>query len=321
MRAKPARVGADAIAAKGWLKANRFLLARRASQLGFLVLFMLGPLAGIWIVKGNLSSSLTLGVLPLTDPFVLLQSLVARHWPEFTAILGALLVLGVYLLVGGRAYCSWVCPVNLVTDAAAWLRRRLGLPTAARLPRATRQMLLAVVLIVSAVTGTVAWELVNPVSMFHRGLIFGVGLAWVVILAIFILDAFASPRAWCAHLCPMGAFYALVGRASPVRVRAQQRAACNDCGDCYEICPEPQVIRAPLKAEGGIGPAILDSACTNCGRCIDVCSKDVFAFGTRFRNTQAPSAGSAAGLDSQKAADAQEAPGECRPRAHESTSS
>jgi ferredoxin-type protein NapH len=285
MSTAPARLGADAIAAKGWLKAHRFLLARRASQLGILALFLLGPLTGLWIVKGNLNSSLTLGVLPLTDPYVLVQSLFARHWPEMTAIIGAIVVAVFYALVGGRVYCSWVCPVNLVTDAAAWLRQRLGLRGVSRLPRATRQGLLIMTFAVSAVAGVVAWEVINPVSMFHRGLIFGVGLAWVVILAVFLLDAFVSPRSWCGHLCPVGAFYGHLGHKSLLRVRADERARCDDCGDCYDVCPEPQVIRSPLKdAAKGVGPVILDVACTNCGRCIDICSKDVFGFGMRFYN-------------------------------------
>jgi ferredoxin-type protein NapH len=199
---------------------------------------------------------------------------------------GAIIVAVFYALVGGRVYCSWVCPVNLVTDAAAWLRQRLGLRGVSRLPRATRQGLLVMTFAVSAVAGVVAWEVINPVSMFHRGLIFGVGLAWVVILAVFLLDAFVSPRSWCGNLCPVGAFYGWLGHKSLVRVRADQRAQCNDCGDCYDVCPEPQVILPALKgAAKGVGPVILDAACTNCGRCIDICSKDVFGFGMRFGNT------------------------------------
>jgi ferredoxin-type protein NapH len=286
MKTGSARVGAEAVAVRGWFNAHRFLIARRVSQLGILALFLLGPLAGLWWVKGNLNSSLTLGVLPLTDPYVLLQSFAARHWPETTAIVGAIIVAVFYALVGGRVYCSWVCPVNLVTDAAAWLRQHLGLRGVSRLPRATRQGLLVMTFAVSAVAGVVAWEVINPVSMFHRGLIFGVGLAWVVILAVFLLDAFVSPRSWCGNLCPVGAFYGWLGHKSLVRVCADQRAQCNDCGDCYDVCPEPQVILPALKgAAKGVGPVILDAACTNCGRCIDICSKDVFGFGMRFCNT------------------------------------
>ncbi|MEW5889243.1 MAG: quinol dehydrogenase ferredoxin subunit NapH [Pseudomonadota bacterium] len=285
------RIGTDAVAAKGWLGAHKWLLARRLSQLGILLLFLLGPWAGIWIVKGNLSSSLTLGVLPLTDPFVLLQSLFAGQRPYRTALIGAAIVIGFYFLVGGRVFCAWVCPVNLVTDAAAWLRARLGLKGGARLSRATRYWMLALTLVLAAATGTLAWELINPVSMLHRGLIFGVGAAWLIVLAVFLLDAFVASRAWCGHLCPMGAFYGLLGKWSPLRVVAVRRAACNDCMDCFAVCPEPQVIRPALKGAGGAGPAILAGQCTNCGRCIDVCAKDVFAFGSRMAEAEQPVSG------------------------------
>ncbi len=278
------RTGAEAVAAKGWLRAHKWLLLRRVSQLGILALFLAGPLAGVWIVKGNLSFSYTLDVLPLTDPYILLQTLLTRHLPEAKAFIGAAIVLVFYLLVGGRVFCSWVCPVNMVTDAAAWLRERLGIKGGAHVSRETRYWILAMTLVLAAATGTLAWELVNPVSMFHRGLIFGLGAAWAVILAIFLFDAFVMKDGWCGHLCPVGAFYSLIGKVSLLRAAAVQRAACNDCMDRFAVCPEPQVIRPALKGVDGAGPVILAANCTNCGRCIDVCSKDVFAFGSRFGN-------------------------------------
>lgn len=277
--------GADAIASKGWVGAHKWLLLRRLSQLSVLLLFLAGPWFGLWIVKGNLSASLTLDVLPLTDPYVLLQTLFAGHLPEMTAITGVLIVLAFYLLVGGRVYCAWVCPVNPVTDLAHWLRERLGIKGGTQLSRQTRYWILGTTLLLATLTGTVAWETVNPVSMLHRGLIFGMGFAWAIILAVFLLDLFVSRRAWCGHLCPMGAFYSLLGHVTPLRVSASAREQCNDCMDCYAVCPEPQVIPPALKgADKGIGPLIRSANCTNCGRCIDVCAKDVFGFTSRFQN-------------------------------------
>ena len=279
-------IGAEALALKGRWGARRWLLLRRASQLSILALFLLGPLAGVWIVKGNLNSSLTLDMLPLTDPYVLLQGLAAGHVPESAALIGALIVSVFYFLVGGRAYCAWVCPVNIVTDAAYWLREHLGISTATRLSNKSRVWILAMTLVLAAVTGSIAWELINPVSMLHRGLIFGFGFAWAVVLGVFLLDLLVSKRAWCGHLCPVGAFYGLLGHYSPLRISAARRENCNDCMDCYAVCPEPQVIRPALKgADKGVGPVILDAQCTNCGRCIDVCSKDVFRFGMRFNQS------------------------------------
>jgi len=279
------RAGANAVASKGRLRANTWLLARRFSQLSILTLFLIGPWFDIWPVRGNLSSSRVIDVLPLTDPYVLIQSVFAGHSPESTAITGALIVLLFYLLVGGRVYCSWVCPVNMVTDAAHWLRERTGISGASQLSRTTRYWLLGATFILASVTGVIAWETVNPVSMLHRGLIFGMGMSWLVVAAVFLLDFLVSRRGWCSHLCPVGAFYSLLGFHSIVRVRADARESCDDCMDCFMVCPEQRVIRPSLKgADRGIGPVITSPNCTNCGRCIDVCAKNVFRFGSRFRN-------------------------------------
>ncbi|WP_372572089.1 quinol dehydrogenase ferredoxin subunit NapH [Ruegeria jejuensis] len=275
-------VGQEAVEVKGWITAHRFLLLRRASQVFFLLLFLLGPWFGIWIVEGTLAGSRTLGVLPLTDPFILSQSLIAGHWPELTALIGGLIVLVAYALIGGRVYCSWVCPINPVTDAANWLHRRLNLPKGWQPKRSTRLWILATVLIVSGLTGVIAWELVNPITMLHRGLIFGMGFVWALIVAIFVFDLIVARHGWCGHICPVGAFYGLIGAKSLLRVSAANRVACDDCMDCYAVCPENHVISPALKGKNGATPLILSPDCTNCGRCIDVCSVDVFAFTHRF---------------------------------------
>jgi ferredoxin-type protein NapH len=280
------RPGAAAIATKGRLPAHKWLLLRRVSQLGILALFLAGPWFGWWIVEGNLSSSLTLGVLPLTDPFLLAQQLAAGHLPYREALLGGAIVLAFYLLAGGRLFCAWVCPLNLVTDAAAWLRRRLGLKGGRAPAAATRHWLLGFVLLAAAATGALAWEWVNPVSMLHRGLVFGFGLGWGLVGGVFLYDLLIAPRGWCGHLCPQGAFYGLLGRTALVRVTAARRAACNDCMDCFAVCPEPQVIRPALKGVGQHHPLILDADCTTCGRCVDVCAQHVFRITTRFNRSE-----------------------------------
>ena len=275
--------GVEAVRVKGRWAAYRWLVYRRLVQFGILALFLAGPWAGVWIVKGNLGSSLVLDTIPLTDPYILMQSLFARHAPELTAAVGALVVIAIYVLFGGRAYCAWVCPINAVTDTAQWLRRRLRLKGGARLSAATRYWLLGASLLVAAVTGTIAWELLNPVARVFRGLVFGMGAAWFVILAVFLFDLLISERGWCGHLCPVGAFYSIPGKASVVRVSAAGRERCNDCADCLKVCPEPQVLKRPVFSAGqGTSPVVLSPNCTNCGRCIDVCTEDVFQFSTRF---------------------------------------
>ncbi len=269
---------------KGWWLSHRWLILRRISQVSTLLLFMLGPWAGIWILKGNLSMSLLFDTIPLSDPFIFLQLLATGFFTVTgAAVLGAVIILIFYMLVGGRVFCSWVCPVNMVTDLAFWLRRLLGIQGGLVFARNTRYWILATVMIVAAVTGTLAYELINPVSLLHRGLFFGMGAGWVLIIGILMFDMAVSNRGWCSHLCPMGAFYGAISQFSLIRVRADDRSKCDDCGDCFVVCPEPQILPPVLKTHKKvIPPVVLDSVCTNCGRCIDICHESVFEFGTRF---------------------------------------
>lgn len=266
---------------RGFFQRQRWLLLRRTTQFALLGLFLLGPWFGIWWVKGNLAASRWFDVVPLADPHIALQSLLATHHISQTAVLGTALVAVFYALVGGRVYCSWVCPVNVITDAAHWCRERLHLPPGWRPQRALRGWLLLMTLAVSALSGGIAWELVNPVTMVQRALVFGMGLAWAIIAAVFLFDLLVSRRGWCGHLCPVGAFYGLLGKRAVIRVAAHAREACTDCGDCFAVCPEPQVITPALRGTGSATRLVLDSDCTNCGRCIDVCADEVFKFSLR----------------------------------------
>jgi len=274
--------GREAIQKKGFLQAQKWLLLRRISQLGILGLFLLGPFAGIWIVRGSFSASTTLGFLPLTDPLIVLQSIVAGHTVAVKALIGALIVFVFYAMIGGRVYCSWACPVNLLTDAAAWLNRRLDLKRSFNMSRFIRYWLLGMILVLASATGTIVWEWLNPVTIFQRGLLFGMGLGWFLVAAVLIVDTFVTRRGWCGHLCPVGAFYSLLGFASILRVKAAQREQCTDCMDCFTVCPEPQVIRPALKGDEISSSIIFSNNCINCGRCIDICPHNVFRFSKRF---------------------------------------
>lgn len=276
------RIGQDAMAKKGWLGAHRWLVLRRFSQLAVLALFLSGPWFGVWLAKGNLSSSVFLDVLPLTDPYLFLQSVAAGFMPATSALLGVAIVVFFYALIGGRVFCAWVCPVNVITDLAAWMRRRLGIKSGRVPDGQSRYWILVGSLLAAVVSGSLVWEWVNPVSIVQRSLIFGLSGSLSMVFAIFAYDLLIASRGWCGHLCPMGAFYGLLGQTALWRVSAAKRNACNDCMDCFTVCPEPQVIRPALKKAGQESPLILDRDCTACGRCVDVCGQQVFNFTHRF---------------------------------------
>jgi len=270
----------------GKLKVWRFIIYRRIVQIGTLLLFF-GSAHWGWtvanepVLMGNLSASTLLGTIPLADPFAVLQIFLTQHVLESEVIIGAGIILLIYALLGGRTWCSWVCPINMVADLSSWLRRRLPIKDRFVLSRNVRYTVFALSLILSAITGVAAFEWVSPISIFHRELIFGIGMGWMAVLGVFIFDLFVLRDGWCGHLCPLGAFYALLGKAAPVRILFDS-PSCTHCGECARVCPEPQVLNLKKATEVEM---IASGECTNCGRCITVCPENTLCFGLRWQSS------------------------------------
>ncbi|MGE5153612.1 MAG: quinol dehydrogenase ferredoxin subunit NapH [Bdellovibrio bacteriovorus] len=263
----------------------RYLILRRVVQIGVLLLFF-GTLHWGWVLfgqpllSGNLSASMVLGQIPLADPFATLQILLTGHLPQPEALLGAAIVFAFFLVVGGRVWCAWVCPVNLVTDLAGWLHQKIWRKNLFSVPRSLRYIVLGMALLLSLVIGLPAFEWVSPIGAMHREILYGMGLGWTALLGLLLFDWLVLKHGWCGHLCPLGAFYSLLGsRTAQLRVKFD-RETCNSCGDCAVVCPEPQVLNLKRLAEEG---QVLSGECTNCGRCIPICPKESLAFGWRLQ--------------------------------------
>ncbi|HHF3269112.1 TPA: quinol dehydrogenase ferredoxin subunit NapH [Vibrio diabolicus] len=269
--------GKEALEKLGWWRAHRFLILRRLCQFTIIALFMAGPTLGI--LTGNLSSSMLLDTVPLSDPLIVLQALATGHVPEFNALLGVVIVVAFYAILAPRAFCAWVCPLNIETDLAAWLRRKFNIKASYRWSPVIRYWLIPVLMLGSALSGAILWTWLDPVAALHRGLVFGMGAGWVLIALVFVLDLLLVEHGWCGHLCPLGATYGVIGRKSLLRVTAVRREDCTKCMDCFYVCPEPEVLRQPLK-EGD--RRIMDQNCISCGRCLDVCPEHVFEFKNRL---------------------------------------
>jgi len=238
----------------------RYLIARRFTQIAILLLYFGGNAWGWSVLRGNLSSSVLFGVVPMSDPYAALQMLAAGAAMATDLLIGVAVITLFYLLIGGRAFCSWVCPINLVTDAANFMRRVLevnrvqGVKQPAS--RNIRYWVLALSLVVSAVMGLAAFEFISPISMVHRGIVFGLGFGWAAVVVIFLFDLFVLKDGWCGHVCPLGGFYSM---------------------KCKTVCPEHQV----LHMIGKESLSVTSGECTNCARCIEVCDDDALEFSIR----------------------------------------
>ncbi|WP_413111249.1 quinol dehydrogenase ferredoxin subunit NapH [Thaumasiovibrio sp. DFM-14] len=267
--------GKDAVKRLGWWHAHRFLLLRRGLQLMTLLAFLSGPWFGVWLFRGNLSSSELLNTVPFTEPLLLMQLLASGHWPPLIAWIGALVVVVIYALLAPRSFCGWVCPMNIITDTVAWIRRKTGYNLSLSCSKTIRYYLLGGVIIGSAISGSVIWATLDPVAALHRGIIFGFGAGWILIAWVVVIDLLLIEHGWCGHLCPLGAMHGLISHKSPLRITVIDASACTQCMDCVHVCPEPQVLRGPIIESAN---KVSSHDCMSCGRCIDVCAERVLGF-------------------------------------------
>jgi ferredoxin-type protein NapH len=258
----------------------RYLILRRFTQIGLLFLYFGANAWGWTILQGNLSSSVILGTIPMSDPYAALQMLAAGAVMATNLLVGVAVAASFYFFIGGRAFCSWVCPINMVTDAANYLREVTGINkvTGIKQPasRNIRYWVLGMSLIISAIMGVTACEFISPISMVHRGIVFGIGFGWAAVLIIFLFDLFVLKNGWCGHVCPLGGFYSILGKFSFIRVQHLEEN-CTLCMKCKVVCPENQV----LHMIGKESLPVLSGECTNCARCIEVCDDDALRFSIR----------------------------------------
>lgn len=251
---------------------------RRIPQILILTLFILGNLKLSSILVGNLSSSKIFGIIPLSDPFAVLQIYLANLSVGLNAALGALIILLFYAILAPRVFCSFVCPVNLITDFAYFIRSKFDFKKDKKiisLPRNFRYYFLALSLILSFVLGIPAFENISHIGAVQRGIIFLNSGVFGVIFAIFVFDVFILERGICSYICPLGAFYALVSKFSLIRIKHDANS-CNQCMACKTVCPEKEVLNIVGKTTGYI-----NSQCISCGRCIDICQEKAFSFDIR----------------------------------------
>ncbi len=294
-----------------WLRKHRFLLLRRFAQLGILTLFFVANCSFVFIdgtrhfvaqgdisslssgernlaiahskhdilpfgiLEGNLSGSKILESIPMSDPLAFLQIFLAGGAISMDLLLGVLVVVVVYGVFLGRGYCAFVCPINMVSDLANFLRRKLKIENVRFLSISRRAKfgVLFLSLLLSLIFGVLAWESISPISMLHRGVVFGMGVGFFGILGVFLLDLFVLKNGFCGHLCPLGATYSLIGAKAMLRV-AHDVQNCTKCMECVRICPENQV----LHMVGKHSAPVADMACIKCGRCIEVCSDNALKF-------------------------------------------
>ena len=246
------------------------------------------------VVAAHLGGGAAIGTLCALCPVGFAQIAAASGSVPWGLLPGVLAVLVIVFLIG-RAFCSWLCPSQLLKNIFGGPTPRgilgrsgeapLGDRTAGCASCAsasgdnlkTQGLVLAVLLVVSFAVGFPIFCLLCPI-----GLVFGTlwalnrvfvllqpGWELIVFPLMLLAELFLFKR-WCSSICPLGFFFGLVGKArARLGLGARPQADCatciskEGCRTCSTVCPEDIDVAHP-------GTATLDS-CTFCLDCVGNC--------------------------------------------------
>lgn len=282
------------------IQGKKWTFARRIVQIAILLLFLSPLLLAGWAIAGTdlvvsgsdntvptpaqqlfygtLSSS-NVGPITLLDPFAVLQTIAASKTFDIAWLIGLLPVLLVFALIRGRAFCGWVCPVNLVLEAVDFLRKKIRpnqkLPEQV-LPRRTKVYVAAAVLVLSAVLSVPVFEVLSPISFINKGLVFGSLVGGITFVAIILVEVGWGHRVWCRSICPLGGFYQVVGKIGFMNVHINHET-CINCKSCRKACLcDPEVLEPAIE---GSASAVCAGDCMLCGKCVDACPTGSLSIG------------------------------------------
>ncbi len=222
------------------------------------------------------------GFLPLSALISLKYWLVTGifndiHPSSLVILLGALAM----SLIFKKSFCSFICPVGLISE---WLwrlsrkmfGRRASAPWGWRVPRWIDYSLRSLkYLLLEFFVYAILIEMdVNALRSFIdspynkvadvKMLLFFVDISRFA-LGVIILLAIASlfiSNFWCRYLCPYGALLGFLSFLSPVKIR-RNIPTCTDCEACTKICPA--MIRVHKEE------TVRSDECTGCLECVAVC--------------------------------------------------
>jgi len=254
-------------------KSNKWRNRRWITLILANLLFVVSFALDIQVLEGALTASRFIG-FHLIDLNSALQVMLAHKHIITNLLIGTGTVLVLWILVGGRSFCSWVCPYHLLAEWAEkihlWLVGK-KLVTDTPIDRRLRTVFWIIFALLAVVTGYTVYESISPTGIVSRAMIYGGSLlAMLWVLALLVFEVFFVRRAWCRYACPIGLTYGVVGIITPLRVKYTVEGCFHE-GDCRKVCLVPHVLDTVIKGRAVDTEVPIGPDCTRCGLCVDTC--------------------------------------------------
>lgn len=206
------------------------------------------------------------------------------------------LIFIVLVLLLGRFWCAWLCPLGLPQDLLTRLRRSMKIKRVELPPRWSvflhQMKYLGLFLIffytfslgfpylgLSAFRTELAipYEILDPnrAMYVYPQIILGLLPAdtivpWMSLLTtgFFLIACFPIRRFWC-HVCPAGAMMAPLNKHAMIRLK-KDHSKCTHCGICARVCPMEIKKVYKEREEGNVSVA----ECVHCYRCVESCPEE-----------------------------------------------
>jgi len=195
--------------------------------------------------------------------------------PVHPAALVIFLTILLMCLLAKKSFCSWLCPVGTLSDAAYKMGRKLfgrnfrlwrWLDVALRSIKYLLLLLFMKLILfdmpIEALSGFLDapyWAM-SDVKMLH--FFTRMSVTTVVVLASLTFLSLFYKNFWCRYLCPYGALLGLASMASPFKIR-RDAVGCTGCQRCSVACPSDILVHSCT--------AVSSPECTGCLTCVAHC--------------------------------------------------
>ncbi|MCP4994571.1 MAG: NapH/MauN family ferredoxin-type protein [Gammaproteobacteria bacterium] len=258
---------------------NKWRNRRWATLIIVNLLFVVSYAFDIQLLEGALTASRFVG-FHMADLNSALQVTLAYKHLVLNLVIGIVTILIMWIILGGRTFCSWVCPYHLLSEWAESLHLWLVKKKLAKdhpFDRRVRTVFYVIFALLALFSGYTVFEAISPTGILSRALIYGPGFALFWVGGVLLFEVFFSRRAWCRYVCPIGITYGVVGAISPVRVKYNLKD-CHHEGDCRKACLVPHVLDMTIKGRAHHTDVDIGADCTRCGICVDICPTDSLKF-------------------------------------------